>query len=101
MLAPYHLPFVLVPFSPQVFRSEISWPRHPGGDMIARTVFALLLLQHSIIHMNVIEHGVEIFMPQQLLQAEGIIAFHQIVHGERVAQNMRADALASYACTLF
>src|SRR6266566_1040483 len=52
--------------------SDLSWSWHPSRNMIARAIFAFLILNESIIHMHIILHGGQIFMSEQLLQAKGI-----------------------------
>ena len=69
--------------------------------MIARTIFALLLLKHGIIHMDVVEHRGQIFMSQQLLETKGIVTLDEVVHGKGVPQDVRADAFVCNACTRF
>lgn len=44
--------------------SGLPWPRHPGRDVIARAVFALLFLEYGIVHVNVVLHCGQILMAQ-------------------------------------
>ena len=68
--------------------------------MIARTVLALLRLDRLVVHMHVVLDRRHILMPQQLLETKGIIAQHQVANGERMAKNVRADALVGDAHSL-
>ena len=43
--------------------------------------------------MDVVEYRREIFMAQQLLQAEWVVALDEVVHGKRVSKDMWTDAL--------
>ena len=43
--------------------------------------------------MHVVLDRRHILMPQQFLQAKGVIAQHQVADGEGMAENVRADAL--------
>ena len=61
--------------------------------MIARTILALLRLDRLIVHVHVVLDRRHILMPQQFLQAKGVIAQHQVANGEGMAKNVRADAL--------
>ena len=62
--------------------------------MIARTVLALLRLDRLIVHVHVVFDRRHILMPQQFLQAKGVIAQHQVANGEGMAEDVGADALA-------
>ena len=68
--------------------------------MITGTVLALLGLDGLVVHMHVVLDGRHVLVSQQLLQAEGVVAQHQVANGKRVAQNVRADALAGDARAL-
>src|SRR5262249_51932661 len=81
-------------FRPNALASGLSRPRHAGWNVIARTIFAFLFLKHRIVHMDVVEYRRQIFMAQQLLQAEWIVALDEVIHGKRVPENVRANALA-------
>lgn len=57
-------PFTLRPFCLKALAPQITWSRHPRGNMIARAKFAFLLLDDRIIHMDVVEDGGQILMAQ-------------------------------------
>jgi len=65
--------------------------------MVARAVLALLGLDRLIVHVHVVLDGRHILMPQQFLEAKGVIAQHQVADGEGMAEDVRADALAGDA----
>src|SRR5579864_6931440 len=44
--------------------SCLPWSRHTSRNVITRTIFAFLFLEHRIIHVDIVEHGSQIFMPQ-------------------------------------
>jgi len=73
--------------------SRFPRPRHAGRQVIPRTVLALLLLNIIVIHAHVELDGGHIFMAEQLLQAERVVAGLQVADGEGVPQDVRADAL--------
>src|SRR6266536_6540327 len=83
-----------LPFGLSLLTPCLPCPRHPSRKMIPRAVFAFLLLQDRIIHMDIVEHSRQILMPQQLLQRKGIIALDKIVHGKGMPENVRTDALS-------
>ena len=60
--------------------------------MIARTIFAFLLLDRRIIHVHIELDRRHILVPQEFLQAKGIIAQHQVANGKRMAKDVRTDA---------
>lgn len=64
---------------------EIAWAWHPCGKVIARAELTFLLLDNGIVHVNVVEHGGQILVPQQFLEAKWIIALEQIVHRKGMA----------------
>ena len=82
------------------FTPDIAWTRHSCGQVIAGTVFAFLLLNGGIIHMHIVLDGGYIIVSQQYLQAERIIAQHEVAHGEGMTQNVRTDAFAGDASPL-
>src|SRR5260370_4417644 len=92
--------FLLI-FCLETFAPRFAWPWHAWGNVISRTIFPFLILDRRIIHMHVIFHRRHIFMSKQLLQAKGIVALHQIVNGEGMTEDVRTDALADNASTLF
>ena len=54
-------------FSLGAFASGLSRPRHAGRNMIAGAVSAFLCLKYRIIHVYIVLHCGQVFMPQQLL----------------------------------
>src|SRR5579872_1229378 len=76
---------------------DIAWTRHTCWQVVAGTVFALLFLNSGIIHMHVVFYGRHIIVSQQFLQAERVVARHEVAHGEGMAQNVRTDAFAGDA----
>src|SRR5215467_9093295 len=70
-------------------------PWHMLWQVVSGAVLALLRLDGLIVHVHVVLDGGHVLVTQQLLQAEGIVAQHQVADSERVAQNVRADAFAS------
>src|SRR5437016_1901227 len=67
--------------------------------MIARTILALQRLNRLIVHVLVVLDRRHILMPQQFLEAKGVIAQHQGANDEGMAKNVRADALVGDACS--
>ena len=67
--------------------------------MIAWAVLALLGLDRLVVHVHIVLDGRHVLMPQQFLQAKGIIAQHQVANCEGMAENVRADALLCNPCT--
>src|SRR5579885_3803410 len=84
----------LLPPGLEALAPELARSRHACGDMIARTVFAFLLLKDGIIHMDVVEDRAQILMAQQFLEAERIAALDQVIHGKGVPQDVRTHAFA-------
>src|SRR5579875_3123802 len=72
----------LLPPGLEALAPELARSRHACGEMIARTVFAFLLLKDGIIHMDVVEDRAQILMAQQFLEAERIAALDQVIHGK-------------------
>ena len=69
--------------------------------MIPWTVLALLLLNIVIIHAHVELDRGHVFVAEQLLQAERVVARLQVADGEGVPQDVRADALVGDVGPLF
>src|SRR5690242_9035770 len=86
-------PLPLLLFLLEALAPGLPRPGHTGRDVVARAIFPLLFLKHCIVHMDVVEHRREIFMAQQLLQAEWVVALDEVVHGKRVSKDMWTDAL--------
>ena len=66
--------------------------------MVSWTIFALLRLDGLVIHMHVILDGGHIFMPQEFLEAKGVIAQDQIANGKGMAKDVRTNALVGDPC---
>src|SRR5215470_15169205 len=47
---------------------RLPGPGHACGQVISRTILALLLLDGLVVHMHVVLHGGLILVPQQLVQ---------------------------------
>ena len=62
--------------------------------MIPRAILPLLFLNVFIIHVHVQLHRCHIFMTQQFLQAEGVLAEFQVANGKGVTEDVWTDALA-------
>jgi len=63
--------------------------------MITGAVLAFLRLDGLVVHVHIILDGSHILVSQQFLQAEGVIAQHQVANGERMTQDVGADAFIS------
>jgi hypothetical protein len=83
------------------FAPGLAWSRHADWKVIARAIPALLLLEYRIIHMDIVEHGRQVFVAQQFLQAERIAALDEVVHGKGMAQDVRADTFSLDTGTFF
>jgi len=68
--------------------------------MIARAILALLGLDGLIIHMHIVLDGGHVLVPQQFLQAKGIVAEHQVADGEGMPEDVRTDAFPRHPRTL-
>ena len=66
--------------------------------MISRTILALLGLDGLVVHMHVVLDSGHVFMPEQFLETEGIIAQDQIANGKGMAEDVRANTLVGDAC---
>lgn len=66
--------------------------------MVSWAILALLCLDRLIVHMHVVLDGGHVFMPEQFLETEGIIAQDQVANGEGMAEDVRTDALVGEAC---
>ena len=62
-------------------------------QVISRAVLALLRLDCLVVHVHVVLHSAHILVTQQFLQAERIIAQHQVADREGVPEDVRTDAL--------
>jgi hypothetical protein len=63
----YYSLFSLLLLNSRTLATCLSWPRHPGWKMIARAILTFLFLQDRVVHVHVVLHRGQIFVPQQLL----------------------------------
>src|SRR5260370_41350747 len=84
---------------PETSSSFPRGSRHPCGQMISRTVLAFLRLNGLIIHVHVVLDRRNVLVAKQFLEAEWIIAQHQVANGKSMAQDMGTDALVSNPCS--
>ena len=82
-----------LPFRPIAFAPDLPRPRHTRRQVIARAVLALLRLDRLVVHVHVVLDGGHILMPQQFLQAKGIVAQHQVAHSKGMPENVGTDTL--------
>ena len=75
---------------PVAASARLPGPRHARGQVITWAVLALLGLDGLVVHVHIVVDGGHVLVAQQFLQAEGVIAQHQVADGERVAQDVRA-----------
>ena len=90
----------LFPFRLKSSTPGFSWARHARWQVIPRAVLAFLCLDRLIIHVHVVLHSGHVLMAQQLLQAKRVVPQDQVAYGERMTENVRADALVRDASTL-
>ncbi len=69
--------------------------------MIAWAVLVLLRLDGLVVHVHVVLDRRHIFMAQQFLQAERVMAQHQVADGKRMPEDMRADAFEEQRDPIF
>ncbi len=66
----------------------------PGGQVITGAILPLLRLDGLVIHVHVVLHRGHVFMSQQFLEAERVVAQHQVTDGERMTENVGTHALS-------
>jgi hypothetical protein len=87
-------PLLSLLLRPVATPSRLPRPRHARGQVIARAVLPLLLLNIIVIHVHVQAHRREVLVPQQLLERKWVVTQLEVADGEGVAEDVRADALA-------